>query len=61
MDDSAEKLIGLLQQLCQQHGWIIALGPEDSEGNALGLVVGTEEYVDNVINGVYAEDDHEGN
>lgn len=57
MEQDAEKLIGLLQKLCEEYGWIIALGPEDSEGNALGMVVGKPDYVDDVINGMYADDD----
>lgn len=43
------KDIRTLTEICNRYGWSISIGPEDANGNIMGMVLGTDEYIHEVL------------
>lgn len=56
MTEEQERAFEGLMEFAKLSGWIIAIPKMADDDDVIGLVMGTEEYVDDVLDGRYKDD-----
>lgn len=49
MDGKFAEDIKTLTEICKRYGWSIAVGPEDENGEVIGMILGTDEYIEELL------------
>lgn len=57
---SEEELFDQLLEIVFKLGWDIAVPKVDDDDDVPGLIIGTPEYLDDVLSGKFLDDDYSG-